>query len=542
MLKDSIDVGDYITKKFDYVIKSDLYKSDGKCLIYDFIRKITLDETNKIQRPLITLSPDISISSATLSGNAERHLNKNGVTHQIKENRVDGMEFGTDLKVLYISSKLSLNTDIYEGLHSYQKSIMSNALGLTKESFTGHNITLNSKNIIYLGIKEDLIEESEQSVLDSFEDKPLVFTLQDVQKKGITRIMKFIFNKFKSHKIHVVMDLSATSYKIAPSVFRFRFEEDGSKNENENENENNNNNNNNNKNKESALKGFEYSDVMEIMKTVVLFKEAGNLEGFDLTGYSFSTEEFRAKLHSSNMITSKLMIDILKCISDFTEYTINIFDEDSKFLIWKKVPLVSPIPETMDNVENNLADDPIGWCILRNINMQSRNDFISHFEKEKLKQNTDHKSDKSSIDKIKLQLEQLEYPIEMFEFEDDNGDPLNVFISVTSCTEQNLKSYYTAVSYVDRCLMPNEKVSMTFELLATPEAIKALNIESEYNQDNQDNKDNKDNKDGYCKYSLNECKNNDCVIHNVHEIIDEESLRQCNELYKEYNDKIIRSR
>lgn len=484
--KNEIDVDSYITKEFDYVVKSDLYRAktgtegETKCFTYDLVRNISLDEKNKMVRPIITLSSDIAISSATLSGSAERHLIRSGVTQIVNGEKMDGIDFSTELCVLFISSGLHMYTNTYETFSDYRASTMSNAMGLcdmTNGSFTNHRVNLDPKNVIYLGIKKDHIDTSEQNILEAMNIKPTLFTLEDIDTKGLDRIMKYVSKKFNDKKIHVVFDLASLKLDLAPATNRF----------------------------DSENKGLCREDVSTIMKYVVSFNENSQLEAFDLVNYNFSTTDkisdnnYKDLIHSANNITSKIMLDILKCICDFKERSVNIFNDESKFLIWRKIPNVSDLfnnnensnndtDNDMDNDTDNLTGseeqiDPVGWYILRGMDIEMRNAVIEHFEKlkkdneDKGKDNEDKEKNKSDKDDISKRLEELEYPIERFEIK-DGDEIIDTMISVTSPAEQNLKSYLTAQSFLERCLVPGEKVNMTFELLATPAAINSLNKEA----------------------------------------------------------------
>lgn len=465
----AIDVGDYITKKFDYIVKSDLYKNDDTCMIYNLMREIALDKEDKIKRPMIILSPDNAIASATISGTAERHMVRTSVNHDIRGERVEGIDFDSELRVLYISSKLGIYTDSYDGIASYQNSVMSNAMGLTEQSFTNHRVNVKPSNVIFLGIRSDLIENSEQTALDAMSIKPIIFDLDRIRERGIDRIMRFIQNRFKNQKIHVVFDMSAIDVSIAPSVLRFNVvqnieDESGPAKSLEEMNH--------------IFRGLTREEVLRIMECVSTIKEESNLESFDLVNYNFSIEEYREHAHPGNVITSKIMLDILNCVSDFTHHSLNIFDETSRFLIWKKIPPVFT-NEVDEDLYINYDKDPKGWFILRGVDLDTRNKIISHFTKLKNEINdTDSNAmiDSNLNNDLTQTFLKLEYPIERFEFPDDDEDEiLDVLISVTTPMEQNLKSYYSSTSYLDRCLMPGEKVNMTFELLATPSTIKILN-------------------------------------------------------------------
>lgn len=334
--------------------------------------------------------------------------------------------------------------------------------------------------------------------------------------------MKFIGNRLKNKKVHVVMDLAAASAKLAPSADRLRFRSENNMKLTENQIDTE------PKTLEEfndMYRGLERPEIMEIMKSVVTLKESNQLEGFDLTGYFLSVEEHRNKAHGANSITSKLMIDILKCISDFTEHSINIFDEESRFLIWKRVPT----PQTTDDT----PDDLLGWYILRNVDLDTRDRLISHFEEAKV--NAENERDADNTDQsVHSDLIKLEYPIERFEFPNDNPDedPLDVLISVTTPAEQNFKSHYCAQSYADRCLMPGEKVNMTFELLATPDVIKSLNAEEAMlKEDNASETEDDDLID-------QDDNSEEQVGERIDEQIEDATFQEYNTLYRDYHNTL----
>jgi hypothetical protein len=120
-------------------------------------------------------------------------------------------------------------------------------------------------------------------------------------------------------------------------------------------------------------------------------------------------------------MTSEVCRIFIKNIFNIKEKKINIFTEDSRFLIYR--------PESIED-----EDGDIGWYILR---------FLETEQKEKL-------------------LEQLiDDSIMHLDIEDVGG----VYITATTMNEQNEKSYYTS-SIMDCCLFPQEKFLMAFELLS----------------------------------------------------------------------------
>jgi Arginase family len=533
LFPNAIDVADYITKKFDYVVKTDLYNHDGKCLTYDLMREISQDKKNQVQRPLIVMSPDIAVSSATVSGTAERHMTRTGVRHKIRGERVEGIDFNSDIKVLYISSKLGLCTDPYDGVVSYQRSVMSNAMGLTAQSFTKHRINVNPSNVIYLGIRSDLIEDSEQNTLDSMDQKPQIFDLDRIRAKGVDRVMRFVQNKFRNQKVHIVFDMSAIDISLAPSTFRFSstdsVDETSSATLLENQDE-----------LRHKFRGLNRDEILKIMQFATTLKEESNLEEFDLIGYNFSVEEYREQTHPGNLITSKVMLDILKCVSDFTEHSINIFDECSRFLIWKKIPSVAMVG---DDEDEDIGQDSVGWNILRGVDLNTRNALISHFDQLKVESDLENgeyvppeiDSNDTEINHkaVMDSMNSLEYPIGRFEFP-DGDEMLDVLVSVTSPMEQNLKSYYAAESYLDRCLLPGEKVNMTFELLATPSTIRTLNDQAEAENAKVDLNEENDDKDLLDEENVDE----DAANYVEDADVNPNDLSELRKMYSQYMDVV----
>ena len=112
------------------------------------------------------------------------------------------------------------------------------------------------------------------------------------------------------------------------------------------------------------------------------------------------------------------------------EKKLNIFTEDSRFLIYRPV------------VQINEHD--IGWYILRFMTLEQRNDILKHL---------------TDDDIINITIE-------------DNDEEIDVFIASTTIAEQETINYYAAENITEKCLFPTEKMFMMFELL------NVLNIDS----------------------------------------------------------------
>ena len=137
----------------------------------------------------------------------------------------------------------------------------------------------------------------------------------------------------------------------------------------------------------------------------------------DIVGY---TNESNLK---SRLLINKIYLNLLKQ----ENIKVNIFDEESRFLIFK------PLDEIYDN---NGYDN--GWYILRNVNNSMKRELLESLE-------TDS--------------------IIMLEIPDDDKDDVEIMITSTNINEQNEKCYYYSKDYKDCCLYPDEKLSMGFELV-----------------------------------------------------------------------------
>ena len=127
------------------------------------------------------------------------------------------------------------------------------------------------------------------------------------------------------------------------------------------------------------------------------------------------------------MLTIRIIELIINSIIELKTVSVNIFNEESKFLIWKRLD----------------ADDLIGWSILRGMTLTEREDIIKMIDDD---------------DKI------ITIPID----DEETDESYDALVTITSMKEQQDKIYYGATSLYDCCLFPDEKLNMMFELLNTP--------------------------------------------------------------------------
>lgn len=126
-------------------------------------------------------------------------------------------------------------------------------------------------------------------------------------------------------------------------------------------------------------------------------------------------------------VYSSIVRDILKETFDIKEKCINIFTEDSQFLIFR------PFDQEIDESEDKDANIDIGWYILRGLDTKTKDELLTIIPNDTI----------TTID-----------------IDDDT-----YMVTKTTINEQNSISYYTANSANDAALFPQEKALMTFELL-----------------------------------------------------------------------------
>jgi len=378
--KDDLDISDFFTTKFDYVVKRDMYKPHKRTLaVYNLFRQIMIDKDKNIQTPIITLSPDPSISASTLAGASEKFM----FTESTKNSKAP--TFKTNLHVIYIDSSPDLSTKKYEEYNDFRNSVVSDVMGINNESFSDGRINIPPSHITFVGIDESNLSDDQEGIINKYEMQTRLYSSQLMKRKGIQNIMDNIVDELMFEDVHVVIDLSCVMFQYAPSVIR-----DSS----------------------DKCVGFDFDQMKLIIESL---KKLKHLNGVDVTGYNFGERELKDKHHVSNMLTVKTIEMIVTSFIDLKQKSINLFDEESKFLIWRRV----------DDV------DSIGWYILRGASLKDREELI-----------------KAIGDRI-----------EVVPIPDDNDDEeeesyFDALVTTTCMREQQEKSYYTAKSVQDCCLFP----------------------------------------------------------------------------------------
>jgi len=370
--ENNLTITDLYKSKIDYEIKNSYYKPFNNSLeIYELLNHTILDKENKFKTPIITFSSDSAISASTIAG--------------VNEKFMDDSFQNSLVKIIYIDTSVDINTKTYDNYDEYVNSVISDVLGLNEENcFSFSRIKLLPSNLIIIGIDED-----NNIYKDLIENLGIeLYSYQLLKEKGIKKIMDFIVENNKDNNIHIVIDLECMNYKISPSVLRT-------------------------KNSENT---FNNDDIKLICSHL---SKLNLINSIDITGYNFGSKEEKEKHHISNTMTIKTIDIIFNTLLNIKEKKINLFDENSKFLIWK-----------------NLEDEDHGWYIMRGLTTDKKEELIKEI---------DNKIISMTI---------------------DDGDNLNnILVSTTNINYQKDLCYDFITDIEKCCLYNDEKTNMYFELI-----------------------------------------------------------------------------
>jgi len=381
-----------IRNKIDNVIEID-YEKNYEKNYYENLMKKMKDIINS-DNIYINLSTDRAISASTLSA-----INK---------------YIDDKYKVIYIDSTPDLNILNYNDIQQnnqeenelYRTSVISNLLSIhsnrmnpsdtecIKRSFTKHHIDYNLSQFIFLGLQE--LSDYEQTLLINMNAE--YYKLENLNK-NLERILDKIVYDNKDEKCIIIFDMSVCNINCAPCVIR----------------ENN--------------RGINIDQLNMIIDKL---SKLNKIKMIDITG-------FRLEQDSANYrITVDTIVKIYSKLLKLKEYSINVFNENSKFLIYK------PLDEIYEENEH-------GWYILRNLNLNMRNELLEEL-------------DGDSIMSLEIPKQLFYDNSEEFEDFEDFEEDIEIIIGSTTMNEQNEKSYYCTNSYKDMVLYPDEKSVMLFEL------------------------------------------------------------------------------
>ncbi len=372
----------YVKNTFDKEIKLDISDEDSLNNNYKFYK--TLE--NKIP---VTISPYKLVSSFTIPA-----INENYIYKELNDLLPgDHPKFKSSLNILYISSKPNLENYKKYTFKELTSSIVSNSCGYIP-TYTKHNMLLDISQYIFFGLNTDELTEEFKNKTDKYYDS------NQVKGDKLKKTLQFLCNKLQDEPVHIVFDLEVLSTNISPLSMR------------------------------DKLTIRDDKDNINLEELTLILKELKklNIVGLDIVNYFLINDDKSIV----NRIQAETIQKIYGVLLKLTTKSFNIFNEHSKFLIFKPV----------EEIENNDDDNNIGWYIMRGINnIEQREELMSKIIDEQI---------------IMIKIDN-----------DDNDDnnAKNIYVTTTTIHDQNELSYYSCDSFLDKRLYPDEKVDMMFELV-----------------------------------------------------------------------------
>ena len=377
----------HMTKKvFDYEINLNDKSLDDYYKVYNFCNI----NNNNIQNKKVFISKDKYIGLPLISGFNEVN--------------------NSNLKILYFSNYHDMeNFDSNKIINS----IVSQLTGYSECNFKEHKLNIKPEQIIFFGLND----EDYDIDTDELDNLGLEFyTLSLIKKKGVENIINRILDSTNC-KILTYFNLEVFNQKICPSVNRrnLSIEEDINLI---------------NTNIQTAkhYNGLEYLELETLSNLLRDKVDYLIISGFDST--------IDNETNFSSRLSSEVVQILYRNIMNLKEKKINVFNENSRFLIFREV--------------KQKSEEDIGWYILRMLSMEDRQHILKHIEDDKI---------------YTINLD--DFGIDEFDSSEDSDEILenDILITATTIEDQNLKSYYLCKSIMDCALFPQEKSLMGFELV-----------------------------------------------------------------------------
>lgn len=366
-----------IKSNYDYEIPMDMFdkssvdmttKKIELCEGYNELYQHILNyKKSNMDTKIITIGGDNSISAGTIAGMNEAYMKQYG-----------SVVF-SELMVLWIDAFPDMDNFTTSKNKDLNDMPVASLLGLCGTAFTKNKLLLNKNQLIYYGLRDD---NNLENVMEN--DIPF-YTV-----KKINAINEIIIESIKEQigdrPLHVVVDLKVFDKTVCPSVIPVN---------------------------DNGLK------IEQVEKLLCTLKS--NIVAMDLV-------ELNPLVGTQNdvNVTRETLKYILRRTFDIKEKSINIFTEDSQFLIFRSEEQEDPHTD-------------IGWYILRGMSLEDRNNLIQMIPND----------DIISID---------------INGNDDMEDG-TYLITKTTMNEQYEKSYYASKLITDIALFPQEKSLMAFELI-----------------------------------------------------------------------------
>jgi arginase family enzyme len=374
-----------IFNTFEYELIDETVDSRDIPSKYNMLYKHILSLDDK--KRTICLSPDYAISSATCTAMSEKYM----VKTTIEGNR---QIFTSDLQIVYITSYPHTDTFTEISNKNLSKSILTNIFNKNKVSYTNHIFLPSPKNFTLVGIKDT----ESTDILDDMSIE--YYTMSQIKKKSIARIISHVVNKVKSSPLYIIFDMSVMNIMFAPNVFRFI---------------------DNDKDLETQFSGFNIDDVTLMFKAL----SKCNIVGIDITGFNLNPSTDAKRMNITTMTAKLPLIHAL----NLKERKINVFNHDTQFLIFRPC--------------RKLNEYDYGWYILLGLSIELEEQIMK----------------KLSISQDKI----IPFCLNSNKDEDDddviedNDEDENVYIALTTMNEQNNMSYFDTNKICDCALFPDEK-------------------------------------------------------------------------------------
>lgn len=370
---------DEIKETYNFEITTDMFNGSvvdlptnkiELCKGYQLLYKYILEYTkNNLNDKIITIGGDHSISSATIAAINEKYMKQ------------QGEKISSDLVVLWIDCQPDINCFTTSQTCDLNEMPVGSLLGLCDNKFISQKLLLKNEQFIYYG----LIDKDDS--LDLIKELRIpFFTNKKINILGIDNIIDIIKKMIGNRPVHVSLDMKVFNEQLIKSVIPTNRE------------------------------GLNLEQVENL-----LFGIKNNIVSMDIA-------EFNPEIGDSNdvRITRETIRYLLSRTFDIKEKQINIFTEDSQFLIYR--PL-----------EQDDPDIDIGWYLLRGLTIKDKEELMKTIPNDTI---------------ISIELDGDETI--------ENGTYL---ITKTTMNEQNSKSYGTSETIQDIVLFPQEKICMGFELI-----------------------------------------------------------------------------
>jgi hypothetical protein len=238
---------------------------------------------------------------------------------------------------------------------------------------------LKHDQYIFYGVQEN----SDIDMINNFDME--FYTSEKIKYIGVDKLKNFIKSSIGNSPVHVSIDMKVFNVNFAPSTYR--------------------------NNDMDQNMGLFPDDVLKLLLHIVdKIRSVDIVEFNPLIGNSQDAKK-----------TRELARSLIKHLFDIKEKKINIFSDDSEFLIYRSIEQINP--------------HDIGWYILENLSLDQRDEIIKNIPLDAI---------------ITLCV-----------------DDCDILVTKTTMSEQNNKSYYSSRTIQDITLFPDEKQTMCFKLLDT---------------------------------------------------------------------------